>query len=148
MLDIFNKKKVEELSKEIDFLKSRLKQDEELADIKAMELLGMPYDFASAYNDGTLEHPLSKLTKEERDNAIAELENIYHNKYFKSILNHLINTFGNYAIRSNEPNVGRFSINGVTKVIRELEDAHAEFVENHKSIDYDEHEIINEVMNK
>jgi len=153
-MDIFNRKKIKELEEVIREQENEIIMHENApCDCDVMEeaekLIGIPIDFYNTDVNGFPEHPLNKLTEEERKNAIGELENIYHNKHFTSIMRYLIDLFGNTAIRSNNElvDVGRFSINGVIKLKRELENAHAEFIESHKPAEeYDKHEIISEVM--
>lgn len=157
MFKLFNKKpnptlKIVALNEKVKHLERLLEEQKVIHDDevqhRAEEILGLPYDFGNALKDGSVEHPLNELGEEEREVAIGSLENIYQNKHFQKILRYLIDLYGNVAIRNSElTDAGRFSINGVTKVMRELESAHSEFVERHKpQEEYDKHEIISSVM--
>lgn len=140
MLNIFKTKKIilleKELEEEISIYKERnlILKEKISAEVQSEvnDLLKLPMSFAKVDDDGYPIHPLSLMEEEARKQAIIKLEQIYHDKTFMLILDYWIDLFGNHAVRSStelEKNAGRFSINGVFKIKKDLKEFHQEFVE-------------------
>lgn len=105
-------------------------------------------DFANVNGKGEPTHPLDDPNKQIREAKIAELAMVFSNHTFKELIEYLINVQGNYSLfksrNFDEDLAGRFSINGISMVYKELEKANALYEEAAKPPDsYDEHEFIN-----
>ena len=148
MFNLFNKKRIQELEEENILLIeeiSDLRDDIENGSFEneLLDLLGLPIDFYNTDDDGSPKYPLDKMTKEERDIAIVNLENLYHNKELNMLFEYLINLFGNYAVRSDNGNAGRYSINGIVRLKKLIQEAHNEFTELHQpKKSFDDQEIL------
>lgn len=122
-----------------------------IADVIREDLGLVRFDFANVDTDGYPHHPVDEqiLGSAEYKVRIQKLNDVYHNTVFIDVCNYLINLQGNYtvkhAINDSQIYAGRFSINGINLILKEIKHAHAIYEKAIKPPDsFDEHEIINE----
>ena len=109
--------------------------------------IGLPMvDFINTDTEGYPTHFMAHMKPEERKVAVSKLHNIYKDELFMSVLDYWINMFGNHSIRKGSADItdsGRFGINGIAMIRKELEKASTEFTADMKpEEEYDEHEVI------
>lgn len=142
-----NKKKIQKYKKEISVVK---KENEELkkqirepnyADLMRENLGSLIVDFANKNPDY-----LEGVNPERRKQMIFMANELYKNEMFEIIINHLINKQGNYILKEATSDAqifaGRFNINGLMLIKKEVERCHGLFEDITKTEDFDKFEII------
>lgn len=119
-----------------------------LADLMRENLGLLQLDFKSVDANGNMASFWSdELPEEVRKNRLARLSEVYHNEIFQEFCTYLINKQGNFTMRQavNDSQIyaGRFSINGVSSVVKGITEAselHDEL--NKPPEEFDPHEVI------
>lgn len=113
------------------------------------ESLGLSVDFASASNDECLPpHFLEGLSEEERKNFIVDMETVYSNDRFQTVVRYMINLFATNAIYKadkDEMKNGQIAVVALRTLLKKFNDMHKEFLSYKKSDEgFDDQEILPE----
>ena len=134
---------IEKLEKQIEVLENQPEPD--MADLMR-DIIDLPMvDFANVDSEGYPLHYLEGITDAQRKEKLEKLSNFHQSGTLQEVFDFWINQFGNHSVRkSSNENVyaGRFSINGVAMIRKDLARAHAEYNELlHPDVDFDEFEV-------
>ena len=143
-----NKKKIKKLKDNAKELKKKNAdllariRDPNYADLMRDNLKSLNLRFEDAHTPDYLEG----LSEEDRKIKIVQVNELYKNEMFEEIINNLINKQANYVLREavNDAQIyaGRFNINGMILVKKEVERCHVLFEEMNKVEQFDPLEIL------
>lgn len=94
--------------------------------------LGLPtgIDFSNVDNEGMPPHYFKGLSDEQRKLWIGDLETIYANDKFQTVVKYVINMIGNHGIQKapdDKMRNSKIAIIGIRTLLTELKTAHEEF---------------------
>lgn len=105
------------------------------------ESLGMTIDFSEADTKTCLPaHFLEGLTSDERKNFVSDMETIYANEKFQSVVKYMINLFAlNMVFKADEEERKRnqAAVIAFRTLLREFDKMHVEFLESKRNADED-----------
>lgn len=110
--------------------------------------LGMQIDFSAADKKTCLPpHYFDDLTTEERANFVADMETIYANQKFQSVVKYWINVFALSAVYKAEEIEkvrNQAAVIGFRALLNDFDKMHLEFMENRREQkeEFDTHEIL------
>jgi len=138
------KEKLKKTKEERDKFKEKLKKPD-YADLMRDNLGSLKIDFTAKSTDF-----LDGLPPEERDAKLALINDIYRNEGFHALCDFMINQQGNFTLKQavNDTQIfaGRFNINGIMLLKKEVERCHLLHEERSKGEEeFNPHEIISSV---
>lgn len=147
-LELSNKElraKLFELRKELQRATEEPKPD--LGDLMRKNLATITLDLADLDKSGNPAHYLSGLDEKSKEAWYARLSSIYTSPEFKAMCKYLINCQANLTVRKGltdrQNDAGRFTINGISLILEELERNHMLYEEATKPPDsYDRYEVV------
>lgn len=145
-LENLNDQKIQEC-KELRAKLVGMKNQPSMADLMR-ESLGMVVDFSEADKKTCLPpHYLDTLTTEERKNFVADMETIYTNDKFQSVVKYMINLFAfNITFKADKEQMknNQMAVIGFRTLLREFDKMHSEFLEQKKNSDteFDEQDLL------
>lgn len=140
--------RIESFKIEIEKLKQAPKAS--LADLMRENLALVTPEFYNVEEDGMPKHFLKIEDKSKRDGFIDQLQQIWMLPVFQEMCRYHINQQANWSFKQSDGELqnlaGRFSVNGISLILREVKDGYDEYIERSKppDKDFDPHDLSEE----